>query len=198
MGKLIAVILIALFWNGIVSVFVVQVIKGWRSGHAELFLTVFMIPFVLVGLGLLGGIVYSFLALFNPRPRLLVTPGTVPLGGTFRVQWEIAGRTEVLESLKLRLEGREEATYRRGTDTLTDKSVFADIEIARLTPSGEMRSGSRNVLIPAGLMHSFVAKNNKIVWTIKLHGEITRWPDVKEEFPMIVLPEEQPNLKVES
>jgi len=190
MGKLIAVILIALFWNGIVSVFVVQVVKGWRSSHPEWFLTLFMIPFVLIGLVLLGGIVYSFLALFNPRPRLLVTPGAVSLGGTFRVQWEIAGRIEILENLRVRLEGREEATYRRGTDTLTDKSVFADIEIARLTPSAEMRSGSRNVSIPAGLMHSFEAKNNKIVWMIKLHGEIARWPDVKEEFGMTVLPQE--------
>ncbi|HWH69403.1 MAG TPA: DUF3592 domain-containing protein, partial [Candidatus Sulfotelmatobacter sp.] len=115
--KLLGIIGIALFWNGIVSVFVTQVVKSWRSGHPEWFLTLFMIPFVLVGLVLIGSIGYQALALFNPRPRLKVTPGAIPLGGTLRIEWEIAGRTEMMQHLRVHLVGREEATYRRGTNT---------------------------------------------------------------------------------
>jgi hypothetical protein len=37
-------------------------------------------------------------------------------------------------------------------------------------------------------MHSFEASNNKIVWAVKLHGEIAKWPDVDFEFPITVLP----------
>jgi hypothetical protein len=36
-------------------------------------------------------------------------------------------------------------------------------------------------------MHSFAAKNNKIVWTLHVRGEIPRWPDVDDEFPFTVL-----------
>ena len=46
-GMLIGITCMAVFWNGIVSVFVWQVIESWRSGHADWFLTLFMIPFVL-------------------------------------------------------------------------------------------------------------------------------------------------------
>jgi len=188
LAKLLAMMAFALFWNGIVSVFVWQVVTSGRSGHTRWFLALFLVPFVLIGLGLAGGIIYFFLALFNPRPRLTITPGAVPLGETLRVEWEIAGRTDVLENLRVRLQGREEATYRRGTSTSTDKSLFADIAIAHVTTPQEMRSGAGTVTVPAELMHSFASNNNKIVWAILVHGEIARWPDVKETFPVTVLP----------
>jgi hypothetical protein len=37
-------------------------------------------------------------------------------------------------------------------------------------------------------MHSFAAPNNKIVWTIEVHGHIAGWPDVKEEYELKVTP----------
>ena len=190
--KLLGIVAIALFWNGIVSVFVAQVIRGWGQGHIEWFLAIFLIPFVLIGLALIAGIVYTFLGLFNPRPRLRVTPGAVPLGGPIEVEWEIHGRINVMRSLELRVEGREEATYRRGTNTATDRSTFASIEIANVKERIEMRSGTRVVTIPPNLMHSFASKNNKIVWVIRVRGDIPKWPDASEEFPLTVLPATQP------
>jgi hypothetical protein len=37
-------------------------------------------------------------------------------------------------------------------------------------------------------MHSFAAPHNKIVWSLKVEGVIDRWPDVGEEFPLVVYP----------
>jgi hypothetical protein len=37
-------------------------------------------------------------------------------------------------------------------------------------------------------MHSFTASNNRIVWTLKLSGEIPRWPDVTESVEIEVTP----------
>ena len=187
-AKLLVILAFALFWNGIVSVFVAEAVKGWRAGHPDWWLTLFLVPFVVIGLGFLGGVVYLFLALFNPRPRLRVTPGTVRLGNTLQVQWEITGRVHVLERLRLRLEGREEATYRRGTSSSTDRSVFADLEIANVTTRPELWSGSGSVTIPANLMYSFASEHNKIIWALQVHGQIARWPDLQEEFPVTVLP----------
>lgn len=42
------------------------------KGRPEYFLTFFMLPFVLVGLGLIGGIVYCPLGLVNPRTMVTV------------------------------------------------------------------------------------------------------------------------------
>jgi hypothetical protein len=186
--KVFGALFIALFWNGIVSVFVAEVVRSWRSGHPDWFLTLFMVPFVAVGLGLIGAFLYCLLALANPRPRLRVTPAAVRLGASLRVEWEFSGRTEVLQNLRLRLQGREEVTYRRGTSTATDKSVFADIEVADTTAGPEIRSGTRTLTVPADLMHSFASQNNKLVWILCLRGQIARWPDVNEEFPVTVLP----------
>jgi hypothetical protein len=87
--KLIVIALFALFWNGMVWVFLASALRGSHSSGWHWFPVLFMVPFVLVGLGLLGLGGYLFLALFNPRPHLTVTPGAVPLGGTLQVQWEL-------------------------------------------------------------------------------------------------------------
>jgi len=142
----------------------------------------------LIGLVMIGAVGYCFLALFNPRPTLRMTPGAVPLGGQLQVDWEFSGRTHALQRVRIRLEGREEATYRRGTTTSTDRNVFARLELANVSARGEMRSGTRMVIIPAGLMHSFASDNNRIVWSLHAEGEIAMWPDVNEEFPLRVLP----------
>ena len=187
-GKLLGAILMAAFWNGIVSVFVVNVIQGWRRHSGEWFQTIFMIPFVAVGLGLIGYVFYSLLALFNPRPRLTVTPGAVPLGEAVEVKWELTGRADRIRHLRLHLEGREEATYQRGTNTATDRSVFAKVELANITDRLAIRGGQARVVLPAGLMHSWTAGHNKIIWSLHIRGDIPWWPDLKEEFPLTVLP----------
>jgi len=192
-SKFIAAALFALFWNGIVSVFVVNIIKSWHFGPFELFLALFLIPFVVIGLGTIAAAAYFLLALFNPRPRLTIRPAAVPLGGTFHVNWEISGRTDVLRRLRISLEGREEATYQSGKNTATDKNVFARLEIADVGVVPAMRSGDGTVTVPDNLMHSFTGSHNKIVWAIRVHGEIDHWPDINEDFPIKVLPAATPN-----
>ena len=52
-GRLGCSIVVALFWNGIVSIFLVQMISGWIEGKPDGCMTLFIIPFELVGLGLI-------------------------------------------------------------------------------------------------------------------------------------------------
>lgn len=176
------VTLIAAFWNGIVSVFV------FGDGSGDGCTMLFMIPFVLVGLGLIGFMGYCFLALFNPRPTLRMS-GEAALGEPFDIEWEVTGNTAKMKLFTITLEGREEATYRRGTTTATDKSVFASIELVRITHSKEMRRGRAKAAVPAGTMHSFQSKNNKFIWELKVAGEIPRWPDVSEDYAIDVKPQ---------
>mgnify|MGYP001826188681 FL=1 len=37
-------------------------------------------------------------------------------------------------------------------------------------------------------MHSFEADRNKIIWEIKVEGEIVRWPDIDQNFPITIRP----------
>jgi len=186
-AKMLGVILAALFWNGIVSIFIFSVGAGKWDGFSW-FMGLFLIPFILVGLGLIGAVFYQLMALFNPRPRLTVSRGVLLPGDTIDVSWELQGRIDRLQGLQIALEGREEATYGRGTNTSTDKEVFALIQIVDTADPVAMHSGSAKLHVPPGAMHSFKAANNKIVWALKVHGEIPRWPDIKDEYPVEVSP----------
>ena len=158
------------------------------AGGAPWFLTLFLVPFVLVGLGMLGAIGYFFLALFNPRPTLRVSSSAVPLGGAVELRWELDGQVHRVRRLEVALEGREEAQYQRGTSTVTDREDFARLPIAAVTDPLGMARGETAFTIPTDTMHSFASENNKIVWHLCVHGDIRMWPDVKEEFAFTVLP----------
>src|ERR1043166_7171758 len=188
MAKFIGAVLIALFWNGIVSVFVGHLIGQWRRGHGETFLTIFMIPFVLVGLGMIAYAVYSFVGLFSPRIQLISSSRSALPGAILQLTWTIAGNVAHVRSLRIYLEGREEATYKRGTRSSTDTSVFATIPVttvnAAITPSGQAQ-----VAIPGDAIHSFNGSNNKLIWALWVRADIARMPDVKDEYPITVLPQ---------
>lgn len=186
--KFVGLLCVTLFWNGIVSVFLWQVYKGWSAGAPDGCLTAFLVPFVLVGLGLVFGVFRQLLVLFNPRPHLTLSPGAPAAGETAWLQWRLSGRAAGVKRLRIVLEGKEQATYRRGTDTRTDTNVFATIPIADTTEPFEMASGSASFMVPADAMPSFKADRNKIVWTLKVVPEIPGWPDCEDDFDIVVRP----------
>ena len=187
-GKVAGTLFFALFWNGIVSIFVWQAWKGWQAGHPDWFLTIFIIPFVLVGMASFVFVGHFTLALANPRPRVTMQGGEPCLGDDFRIEWMFTGRSSRLSHLRISLEGREEATYRRGTDTVTEREVFATITLVDTANGWEIPRGSAAVPIPDDTMHTFTGPSNKVVWEIKVAGEIQRWPDVDQNFPVTLHP----------
>ncbi|UCD49948.1 MAG: DUF3592 domain-containing protein [Phycisphaerales bacterium] len=187
-GKLAGAILFALIWNGIVSVLVFQVIGGFRHGQPRWGMTLFSLPFVLVGLGSLAFIAYRFMALFNPRPTLELSSPTIPLGGAAELGWRFTGRTDRIREFTVILRGVEQATYRRGTNTCTDTNTFYEMELYKTSSAANVAAGQVGFVLPQETMHSFEAENNKILWNLHIRGDIKKWPDVKESFPITVVP----------
>ncbi len=199
LGKLGAIVFFAVFWNGIVGVFLWVGYSEWKeTGEFSGCLALFLVPFVLVGILLLVSVPYQILALANPRPKLIVGEGGVPLGGSTSLQWSFRGASSRLRDLKIYLEGSESATYRRGTDTHTATRVFARVDITRIEGGMMVKSGGATVRVPAETMHSFSAKRNEVEWKIHLEASITHWPDVITEFPFVVLPPQERDDRWES
>lgn len=176
----------ALFWNGIVGLFLGIMLSDLEN--ITIFPLLFMIPFVLVGLGLIGFAAYSFLAMFNPQPHLKLTPGAIPLGATAELEWTVIGTVQRITKFTLELQGQEVARYQQGTDTVTVTSIFEKIPLFEGSGANEIRMGRVQIAFPEFTMHSFDAPNNKIQWLIKVKGEVLRWPDINLEFPVTVLP----------
>lgn len=184
---------VMLFWNGIVAVFVGVAVQGWRSGDPDWFLTLFLVPFVLVGLLLVVGFVHALMAIANPRVVLRLAPPSPRLGDTVSIEWEVRGRAERLDTLEIVLEGRERATFTRGTDSVTEHQAFHRQVVAASSGIGVAR-GSTSVWLPEDSMHSFSSSHNGIEWRILVKGEIPRWPDVADEHALEVRPRDPARL----
>ena len=187
-AKFFGVLLIALFWNSIISVFIVEAGSGWRHGSPDYFLSIFLIPFVLIGVFLIGATVHQFLALFNPQITLTISAAALCPGEEFTLNWVLKGRTERLRSLTVKLQAEEVVTYRRGTQTSTDRSVFYSRELLRTTALFSLLQGEVKGVLPAESIPSFNAPNNQIVWQIVVQGEIPHWPDLLETYTLKIAP----------
>ncbi len=185
---LMGVLIFTLFWNGVVSVFLIDIVNGWISGQQPIFLTMFMLPFILIGMGGIIGIAYYLLALFNPRPVITLERRALTLGRETEMNWRIMGNTRAIRHLAISLEGREEATYTRGTSRTTDRNIFMTIPICEAVSQREIVEGRCFIHMPDGAMHSFSGKYNKIVWSLKIKGVIDLWPDLNETYDIEVNP----------
>jgi hypothetical protein len=189
LGMLLGLLFVALFWNGIVSVFVWQAVSMWRQGQPSTFLNLFLIPFVGIGLLLLFAVAKQLLVLFNPRPYLTLTPGVPATGESAFLQWRLGSGGRGVARIRISLEGREEARYRRGTSNYTDRDAFLTLPIVDSAQPVEIAAGgSAGFRIPAGTLPTFRAEHNKIVWTLKVNCELPRWPDTEEEYEVVVRP----------
>lgn len=187
-GTLVGVIFFALFWNGIVTTIVWNGTAGFGWEFSSIFLLLFMVPFVLVGLLLIFAVVMSFLSLFNPVFEIAMSTGAITRGDTVDVAWEIKGNANRIRRLRIAAVGTESAQYQQGTSTYTDKSEFGLIPIADTIDAQEISFGSVPVTIPADAMHTFADQHNKVTWAIHLKAEITKFSDVFQRHDFRVKP----------
>ena len=181
-----------IFWNGIVSVFVGIAVHSHLAGDPEWFLTFFIIPFVLVGIGAIVMFFRQLLITTGVGPTLMEISGH-PLqpGEQYRLFVSQSGRLTV-NALRVSLVCEESATYRQGTNTRTEtREVYRRQLYHR--EGFEVESGfpfeqEMDMEVPAGAMHSFKAEHNEINWVLAVEGDVARWPDYKRRFSVIVRP----------
>jgi hypothetical protein len=180
---LIGAFLIMAFWNGIVSVFLVQAING-DGGWC---LRIFLIPFVVVGLVLIG---VFLLSLVNFVSNLLVGKVQVEIskhplipGSRFEVVILQSGSFQ-LNVTVVQLRCVESATYTHGTTTSTDTKTIAEY-------TAEEHDGRYRLSIPENVMHSFEARCNAIKWVVSLNGNVLGFLPFGETYAVLVKPTEQ-------
>ena len=187
-AKFLGILIFAILWNGILGAVAWFMFSADAVQKPPFFARAIVGVLLLFGVGMIGAVIYHLLALFNPRVQLTAAAARVPLGGELAFTWQVRGRAARLRKLRVSLEGREEATFRHGKNRTIEKRVFADIAAFETTDRDLIIQGSARVILPPGLMHTFKAHNNKIVWRLRVHGEVPHWPDVANEYPIHVAP----------
>jgi hypothetical protein len=189
-GKCLILALFTVFWNAFVIFFFWKaVLQNSDSGFSRVFVGLFLVPFALIGLLFLGSAISSFLGLFNAALQLTVNRIDAAPGEELELSWQMQPGQIKPQDLRISLQGREEATYRRGTNTITDKNVFHKNEIVQTTSAAEIQNGRARVPIPADTMHTLEAPNNKIIWSLQVRGAVRMWPDIDEEYLIFVVPQ---------
>lgn len=186
-AKFIAGILVSIFWNGIVSVFVFRVIEMWRTGQGmKWFLSLFLVPFLFVGLAMIAFTVHSFFGLFSPRVRLRIGHLPVALGESVELSLEFSGRVDKLRDIRLQLEGREEQDARSGKNRRTNRNVFYTADIAHFTNVNDVKTGNVLCTIPTDHPPTDWHVSHRTIWVIRLKAEVELGADLNDEYPIAV------------
>ena len=190
LGGLAGVLAVALFWNGIVALFLWPLVESWRTGNPDWVLAVFLFPFVVVGLLLLASIPYSVLALLNPRPRVRLSSGALRAGKSAMIEWTFDGAASRLRNLRIWLEssrGTHQVTGGPGTTGGADGRPIDSIDILDRAAGQSIEFGTVSFTVPADANPSADGAH-AIRWVLRLHGQIDFWPDVDESYEIRVLP----------
>lgn len=190
-GRVVGSVLFALVWNGIVSVFVYQAWRTVESGRPEWGLIVFLVPFVIIGLGALVGVVAEILRLFNPRIEIMSEGGDLRLDKPLRLWYRAHGSVHRIARLRISLHGVEKAIYSQGKSRSITEHEFYGATLLETSDPREMMQGRLEAELPADAMHSFQSENAAIEWRLKVEGEVALWPDIQDEHRLHVQPSER-------
>lgn len=182
-GKAIGISLFAILWTGVVVVLI-------KSNSGLLFPVVFG----LVDIGILCGVVYHILAIFNPRPAAEISPGNIRPGTGVSLRWDINGNTARISKLTVTLQCRKVTTQTtgsgKGRSTKVVKTPLYTDELIATDNDFEIQRGTASFTIPDNRPVSRPGNSSGIEWLLLFHGDIARWPDLKQELPFIVYPEQ--------
>lgn len=186
------VLVAALFWNGVVSFGVRDAFGGlagasWIDRISGGGLGLFMIPFVLVGLGLVVATLYAFVAIFGPRYEIQLAEAALKPGKSTVVQWRRVGGWGQPRDFVLLLVGREEATWSQGSGQSTARSVFYEQQLFETTVPLSMLQGRVELRIPDDGVPGFQGRHNKLCWLLCLRAGVPWLPDLRADREIVVL-----------
>lgn len=191
--RLAAVTLLALVWNGIVVALFVMAVRRSMAGRPDVWLYIFLVPFLAGGLWLIYFLVRQVLIASGVGPtQLEVSDHPLFPGRHYDLLLSQAGRL-TMKSLIVDLVCEEQATFRQGTDTRTHTSrVYQKRVFDRQgfdIPQGLAFQQQCRIEIPPEAMHSFRADHNEVQWKFVVRGEAGGWPTFERSFPIVVYPD---------
>jgi hypothetical protein len=190
--KLFAAAAACVLWNGIVAIFIVMAANSFAQDKPDWPLVLFIVPFVIAGLGLLVYLIRQIMITTGVGPtRVEISAHPLAPGEPYELFLSQAGRL-AMNWLEVWLACDEKASFRQGTDTRTEtRRVYEDRCFVR--SNFEIHQGlpfeSRcSIRVPAGAMHSFQANHNEVSWKLVVKGSVIGWPDYQREFQIVVNP----------
>lgn len=91
-----------------------------------------------------------------------------------------------LRRLTITLEGRQDTVVVSGDETHTKREVLSSTNVVDECEFAKMGEGVARLRIPEYAVPSFTSERKTIAWVLHVRGDIARWPDLDEEFTIVV------------
>lgn len=185
--------LFAALWNAVVVLLAINAGLDLLGGRIDWLLLAVLVPFIVVGIAGVVAFARSLvLATAVGTTQLEISAHPLRPGGTYEALLAQGG-SGAFRSLEMSLELEEQATFRQGTDTRTERMVVWKSPLAawqglQLAP-GTRFEARATIHLPATAMHSFASEHNAVHWRIVIRGRPDRWPAFTRTFPVIVFPQ---------
>ncbi|RKX37532.1 MAG: hypothetical protein DRP64_17030 [Verrucomicrobia bacterium] len=182
-GKAVGLIIFTVIWNSVVFLI-------FKSDAPILF----HIVFGFFGVIMILASIHAILSNFNPRPVVEITPGNIRPGTSVAMRWRTGGRSDRIGKLTVTLQCLKITTETTGSgknrSTHTVKTPLHETILLETDSQKEIAQGTLQFPIPGEQPPSEPGHDGGIRWQLLFHGDISRWPDLKEELPFIVYPAE--------
>ena len=184
--------LFAVLWNAVLILLAINAGLDLLGGKIDWLLLAILVPFVVVGVGGIVVFVRSLVLATAVGPtQLEISDHPLRPGGSYELLLAQGG-SGTFREIEMDLELEEQATFRQGTDTRTERVVVWRAPLGawqglQVAPGTRFEAGT-TLRIPAAAMHSFASEHNLVGWRVVVRGYPTRWPPFTRSFPVVVFP----------
>jgi hypothetical protein len=185
--------LFAALWNAVLIVLAVNAGLDLIGGQLDWLLLAILVPFLAVGItGIVVFIRALILATAVGTTQVEISDHPLLPGQRYQVLLGQGGSGS-FTSLEMAVELEEQATFRQGTDTRTERVVVWRAPLGswqglQLAP-GTRFEGRGEFLVPPTAMHSFASEHNSVTWRVVVRGHPARWPTFTRVFPVVIHPQ---------
>ena len=184
--------LFALVWNAVLVVLAIGAGLDLMGGRIDWLLFGLIVPFAAVGVGGVVLFIRGLVLAASVGPTQVEVSDHPLRPGRYYEVLVAQGGSGMLRSLELFLELEEQATFRQGTDTRTERVVvwsqpikqWRDVE---LSPASRFEAEA-TIHLPDRAMHSFHSEHNVVSWRFVVRGVPERLSAFCRVFPLIVFP----------
>ena len=188
---LFGLLLACLLWNGIVAVLVASAVSGHLAGKPDWLLTLFIIPFLLVGVAFIVLFVRQMWLTTGVGPTLLeISDHPLLPGGQYRVFVSQSGHVKIRACISCWRAKRKPFTGKgRTRGPKRARSTGSNWPGARKPPANRSMplEGEWTLDVPTTAMHSFRADHNAVHWKLVVQADASRRA-FQRSFAIVVYP----------
>ncbi len=202
--QMLGMLLAAVFWNGVVLIFVSMAAEKHWAGVPDWSFTLLLMPFIGVGAGLIALVVRQVRGRTTIGATILeIDEHPLVPGRRYRVFLAQSGQV-TFEQYQLSLVCDEEVKYLQGTNLRMAQHRTCEhvlLSHRNLSVTHESRFETQvEFAVPQEAMHSFQSTHHRIGWKLEVRARVAGQVEINRQFLVVVspaLPTRRPSARVE-